>query len=338
MSLGAPEVSVCIPVYNREHQIGDAMRSVLAQDFGDYEILVLDDGSTDGTCAQVAGFADPRIRIEANPGNLGIPASRNRCLELARGRYIAWLDSDDVMSPRRLSRQVAALGRNEELATVGGWVQTFYDCGKAGKRLVKPLVHEQLRAWLLFRCCHANTTLMGRTEIMRRHGYREEFKVSEDYDLSVRMTGEHRVANLACVLTRQRQHAGRTTAGSTDRSFDTKAALATAQLDRLGLHANAQDLAFHYALTRIKRPDLQDPAFLDWSAAWLNRLAEANRKSRMLDEAALADVLQLMWAQVCAKVAKLRGPGEALKRYRQLDAGGRLTRMMSHNLAAALRA
>lgn len=336
MEARSPTVSVCIPVYNRAHQIGAALRSVLAQDFEDYEILVLDDGSTDGGPASQEWFADRRIRLETNGLNLGIPLSRNRCLELARGRYIAWLDSDDVMCPHRLLRQVRFLERHSEVATLGGWVRTFHDCGQPGKYLIRPLGHDQLRAWLLFRCCHANTTLMGRADLMRHFAYRESFDVSEDYDFSVRLSERYRVANLPAILTRQRQHEGRTTANCVSRCFDTKAGLATEQFARLGIPADAEDLVLHAALTRLRRDDVADPAFVDRAAEWLARLAAANRASQVLDERALADVLQFIWAQLCMKLGKVRGTAEALRRYRAFPVGGHVTRMFSQNLGAAL--
>lgn len=336
MAAPAPRVSICIPVYNRAREIGEALASVLAQDFTDFEIVVLDDGSTDGILAEVARFDDSRIRIEANPGNLGIPASRQRCLDLARGGYLAWLDSDDVMSPRRLSRQVAWLDRNPETATLGGWVRTFRDDGGPGKFLIKPLVHDQLAAWLLFRCCHANTTLMGRTETMRDFGFRGDFPVSEDYDLSVRLSAHHRVANLPFILTRQRQHGGRTTALSADRCRAIKTKLVVAQLERLGLAANEEDLKLHYVLTRLSRADVAADRFAERTIDWLSQISAANRKSAVYDAAALADVLQVIWAQACIKIMKTSGPVNAFACYRRFDVQGRLTRGFARNFAYAM--
>lgn len=308
------------------------MDSVLTQDFPDLEILILDDGSTDCTRGVAEGIEDPRVRVEANPRNLGIPASRNRCLELARGEYIAWLDSDDLMAPQRLSRQVRCLDRHPEIATLGGWVRTFHDDGRRGKLLIRPSRHRYLTPWLLFRCCHANTTLMGRAAMMREIGYREAFPVSEDYDFSVRLTARHRVANLPTVLTRQRQHSGRTTAGSHDLSFATKSQLATMQFERLGLAASDAELAFHYMLTRLSRDDVRAADFIERAADWLGRIAAANRRSRVLDGEALADVLQTVWAQIAAKRIAACGLAEGLRGYRRFANDGRLLRLVARNL------
>ena len=330
MTGAVPTVSVCIPAYNRERVVGEAINSVLSQDFADFELIIVDDGSTDATLGEVAKIGDARIRIEANGRNLGIPAARQRCLELARGRYLAWLDSDDVMCPKRLSRQVSWLDRHPETATLGGWVRTFHDNGKAGKLLVKPLRHDHLAAWLLFRCCHANTTLMGRTETLRQFGFRAEYPVSEDYDLSVRLTRVHRVANLPCVFTRQRQHVARTTALHPDRSFSAKGKLAKAQLDRLGLSPSEDDLDRHHALTRMTRADVEAPLFAARGRDWLSRISAANRRSGIYDQAALNDVLQAIWAQACMKIMKVKGPAEGIARYRSFDIGS-LSRLLARN-------
>src|SRR4051812_3791607 len=98
-----------MPSHNSARFIGDSIRSVQAQDFHDWELLVSDDGSTDDTCAVVESFRkqDQRIRLLASPVNQGPAASRNAALRAARGRYIAFLDSDDLWEPDKLTRQLA---------------------------------------------------------------------------------------------------------------------------------------------------------------------------------------------------------------------------------------
>lgn len=333
MNSGAPKVTVCMPVYNRAKYVGAAIESVLAQDFTDFELLVVDDGSTDSSVDVVKGYADPRIRIERNERNRGIPFTRNRCLASARGIYVALLDSDDLMARQRLSRQVSFLEQNSDIATLGGWVAKFDASGKTVKRLVKPRVPGQLHAWLLFRCCHANTTLMGRTAVMREFGYREEFPVSEDYDLLVRLSQKHRMANLPRVLTLMREHEGRITNSTTDISFDTKAKLAQHQLSRLGLECEAADLEKHFKLTRLSKKDLADPGFIEWTAAWLEGISNANRLHGVYEPRNLDGVLGLVWAQVCLKLRKVEGSVQALKRYRGSPLRNKVGGLLLDNLA-----
>jgi len=107
-----PKITVFIPAYNREKYIGDAIESILAQTFTNYEILLIDDGSTDGTVDIMRSYTDPRLRIIRNEKNLGIPKTRNKGIEHARGEYIAMLDSDDRAYPTRLEKQAAFMDRH----------------------------------------------------------------------------------------------------------------------------------------------------------------------------------------------------------------------------------
>ena len=204
-----PRVSVFIPAYNREDLIGDAVGSVLAQTFRDFELIVVDDGSTDRTCAIVEAFGDPRVRLVSNGANLGIPISRNRGLELARGDYLAILDSDDRMLPERLRRQVAFLDANPGHALIGSWARFIDGAGKpTGRRRIQPVAPADVDAHLLFRCCISNRSVMGRTAIMRAYGYDPAFPRCQDYDLFVRMSGANILGNLPEILVEARQHGG----------------------------------------------------------------------------------------------------------------------------------
>jgi glycosyltransferase involved in cell wall biosynthesis len=108
---GAPPVSVVIPTYNRAPLLARSLRSVLGQSYGEFEVIVVDDGSTDGTAGVVAGFDDPRLRYVALARNAGAAAARNVGIRLARGKFLAFQDSDDEWVPSKLSKQMAAFGR-----------------------------------------------------------------------------------------------------------------------------------------------------------------------------------------------------------------------------------
>ncbi len=114
----APHVSVVLPTCNRRALLGRAIESVLGQSAGDLELIVVDDGSTDGTPDWISGLADPRIRLACLPRNRGQAAARNEGIRLARGAWLGFQDSDDEWLPGKLDRQLAAAARRPDAALV----------------------------------------------------------------------------------------------------------------------------------------------------------------------------------------------------------------------------
>ena len=122
----APAVSVVVPLYNKAPHVEAALRSILAQSFTDFEVIVVDDGSTDGGAEIVAGITDPRLRL-LRQDNAGAGAARNAGIAAARGRWVAFLDADDLWYPDKLARQLAALARSPELVWAAGAFMRIVD-------------------------------------------------------------------------------------------------------------------------------------------------------------------------------------------------------------------
>src|SRR4051812_32745176 len=117
----APRVSVLIPAYNSGRFLTEAVESILAQTTADWELIVIDDASTDGTPERLASCNDARLVRLRNPTNLGQVRSINRGLAVARGRYVACLDHDDVAEPGRLERQSDFLDAHPDVSVLGAW-------------------------------------------------------------------------------------------------------------------------------------------------------------------------------------------------------------------------
>ena len=105
-------VSIIMPAYNCERFIAEAIRSVLAQTYTDWELIIVDDCSTDNTAQRVASFDDTRIVYQRNEKNVGAALTRNRALQIAKGHYIAFLDADDLWTPEKLEHQIAFMEKN----------------------------------------------------------------------------------------------------------------------------------------------------------------------------------------------------------------------------------
>ncbi len=185
-----PAVSVVIPTYNRAHVLGRALKSVLAQTFDDFEVLVVDDGSTDDTEDLVTAFGDSRIRYLAQSENRGVGAARNRGLREARGEFVAFLDSDDEWHPKKLDRQIAVFrDRPEEIGLVYTGVESVF--GDGSRRVDLPTrrgnVYEKL---LLENVIHGGgSNAMIRRNVIATVGFFDEaFPAIEDYDYWLRIS------------------------------------------------------------------------------------------------------------------------------------------------------
>ena len=302
--MSGPTVTVFIAVFNRAQLLREAIDSVLRQTFTDFELLVIDDGSNDDSVAVIKSYTDRRLRLVCNDGNAGIPITRQRGLDLARGRYFAVLDSDDLAPPGRLARQVAYLDRRLEIAIVGGWTRKLRRDGRGLRFGVQtlPLRPDELHARLLFRTCHRHSTIAGRTSIMRDYGYSSEFPVAEDFDLFSRVAERHRLANLPVVLSHRRDHPGRITHEQADLVRAMNLKIVARQLDGLRIPYSRDELDLHYLLARIdKEAIVPDRRLLDRAADWFNRLADANRSARIYQPKALAKVISRMWIKVCRR-------------------------------------
>ena len=296
-----PRVTVLIPVYNRERYVGTAIESILAQRYTDFELLVIDDGSTDGSLDAVHSYRDKRIRVAHHPRNRGIAATRNEGLALARGEYVALLDSDDYAMPHRLEWQVDYLDRHGTCAAVSGWViwvdaaNRYLGIDKA--RALKP---EELSAERLFRCPLRTPATMARTAILAAYRFREQFETSEDYDLWSRIAAHHRIANIPRVLGACRIHSERRSAKSdTASEHRFRKEVFAEQLRLLGITFTSEDLHGHYLLRRMGGTFRPDAAYVRWAARWLSTLKRANRAAAIYPEPAFRTVLSEFWLSVC---------------------------------------
>jgi GT2 family glycosyltransferase len=184
----APTVSILTPAYNAEAFLTDSIESVRQQTFTDFELLVVDDGSTDGTAALAARYAacDPRVRL-SRQRNLGLAAARNAALARARGRYVALLDSDDIWMPTYLAAQIGILERRPDLAILSA--NAFNLGGQWDGQPLLPAGH--LREIALLDLVRAEDsvsilTVFRREVADRLGGWDTAFTRSEDYDFWLR--------------------------------------------------------------------------------------------------------------------------------------------------------
>ena len=196
-----PEVSVLLPVRDGARTLALAMVSVLEQSFGDFELLLLDDGSVDASPDIAIRFGDPRVRLIGDGMKRGLAARLNQGIDAAAGRYIARMDADDVCFPHRFARQVAQLDAERSLNLVGCRALIFDDSGTATGLFPHRLNHEALcaRPWNGFYLVHPSW--MGRADWFRRYRYQTpEVLRAEDQELLLRAYPDSRFAVLDEIL------------------------------------------------------------------------------------------------------------------------------------------
>lgn len=201
-----PLVSIGMPVFNCAATLAAAIRSVLLQTYQHWELLILDDGSTDETTAVAGSFDDPRIRVLFDSRNLGLAHRLNQAVAVARGEYFARMDGDDICYPERLERQVAFLQGSPETDLVGAGGVVFDRRGRAVGMLPLRRTHEEIcaRPWSGFYLAHP--TWMGRREWFARHPYREGSRRAQDQDLLLRTYRVSRFAALPGIALGYRQN------------------------------------------------------------------------------------------------------------------------------------
>ncbi|MDP4148560.1 MAG: glycosyltransferase [Bacteroidota bacterium] len=201
----APRVTMLMPAYNAGKYIAEAIRSVLAQDFSDFELLIVDDGSTDDTREVIGRFSDPRIRL-LEQENKGISAALNAGLTAARGIYIARFDADDICLPQRLSRQTAFLDANPDYILVGSEAEYVSEDGEH-------LFHFRCIAYsypeIMSRIVHAcpfihSAVMYRQKEVLAAGAYSLYAHNFEDYFLWIQLVRTGKCCNLPEVLIKVR--------------------------------------------------------------------------------------------------------------------------------------
>lgn len=277
-----PAVSVLLPVYNGETYLAEAIESILNQEFRDFELLVLDDGSTDQSMDIVRSFTDGRIRLIRSNRNNGLVATLNLGIELSQGAFIARMDADDVSLPHRLGLQHDYLNRHPDIAMCGGAVKVM----GTEEMWIQPQDPEEVKCSLLFRCCIAHPTVMIRRESLTTTGmfYDPRFKHAEDYELWVRLSRRTLITNLRIPLIRYRLHNNQVSRVHSTAQINRTREIHRRQLEELGLNPTESQLDIHFdPYKNCGTPELQN---------WFYLLLDANRKHPIYRQSVFENVLQ----------------------------------------------
>jgi len=286
-----PRVSVVLCVYNQAAYVAEAIASILGQTLTDLELIVVDDGSTDSSPEVIHRFTDPRIRYVRNERNLGHASSLNRGVALARGRYLAIMDSDDISLPERLARQVDFLDAHPDVAMCGSWVETFGARMEVRRFPTEPAV---LAVSLLLCCPFSTPTVMLRREAMLPEGF-DPRGLAFDYAYWVEVANRAPVANLPEVLLKYRLHAGQVTVTRRAAQLAGTRLVLRRQLEGLLGEVSEAELD---ALMYVFVNEVSDEPPTAAIGSLFARLRHANRQRRRYDPALLDALLAEKWAHI----------------------------------------
>ena len=204
----APRLSVLMPTRNAAAFVGEAISSVLASSHADFELLVVDDASSDTTHDVIGSFSDPRLRVilRSEPSN-DVAIVLNQAIANSSGELLARMDADDVCLPTRLARQCALLDREPRVGVVGTWATVVDASGRPRFDLMPPSEDVAIRFVMRYRCPLVHPSVMMRRSVVESvGGYREGTRHVEDYDLWRRLLPSTQFANVAEPLMRYRTH------------------------------------------------------------------------------------------------------------------------------------
>jgi glycosyltransferase involved in cell wall biosynthesis len=298
-----PLISVITPVYNGEKFVGRTIASVLGQTCKDFEYILINDASTDSSLDVIRSFDDARIKVVENEVNSRLVVSRNRGLEIARGKYVALLDHDDIALPHRLEMQLAVMEANKDLLLIGSHAKYINADDKVikGRKDHRCLTPEHSRAKLLFRNHFINSTVFFR-QMEKKVMFSDQFQLSEDYDFIERYATLGKIHVIRDVLVHYRVH---------DNNYGSKMQAETQegcnrikarQLERLGVPFDDELMRLHAQFEYGPFPYSKE--MLKSIANWIESIKSGNKKSKVFDETALNDVIHDELLKIAEDAAK----------------------------------
>jgi glycosyltransferase involved in cell wall biosynthesis len=287
------KVTVLMTAYNEEKHIRKSINSILSQSFSDFELIIVDDCSTDATVAIINSYKDPRIRLHKNKKNLGCSLSSNKGLKLATGTYVARQDADDVSKKNRLSVQVLFMENNPEVGLCGSWLRYMYSHVKRKG----PTTPEETKARLFFQNVMSHPTVMFRKSVFEKNNilYNPDYLIAHDYDIFCIISQKTEVTNIGKTLLKYRYHKNSISLQKRSRTLDEFREIRLLQLANLNITPSKEEGELHALLLgdTLVEPG-KKKAVLDWA----NKLKLANLEQRVYHLSTFDDLIDACMRKV----------------------------------------
>lgn len=241
------KVTVLMPVYNGGKYLKEAIESILNQTYKDFDLLIINDGSTDNSEEVILEFSDERIKYIKNGKNMGLIETLNKGLDLISGEYIARMDQDDISLPKRLEKQVKFMDENRDIVVSGTYAKVF---GEGIKEYIwkVPICSEEIKVSLLFTCSllHPSVILRNNSFKIQNLKYNELHKNAEDYGLWLETSFNNKLGNIPEVLLKYRILASSMTRVSEEN-----------KIEREKIHKDIYIMASNNYLLNFSKDDLE---------------------------------------------------------------------------------
>ncbi|HLP51911.1 MAG TPA: glycosyltransferase family 2 protein [Chitinophagales bacterium] len=309
--MSAPAISVLMPVYNGASYLATAIDSILNQTFTDFELLLINDGSTDSSENIIHSYADPRIRYIKNETNIRLIATLNKGIELCRGKYIVRMDADDISELNRLQLQYDFMESHPGIALCGSWFKMF---GEQNNIIKYTGTHDAIRMKMLYQCHFCHPSVIIRTAMIKtiEPKFDAAFIHAEDYEFFARITEKFETANIQRVLLNYRFHAGSVSTQNKSTQVSNSVIIKKRMFAKMGIDATDEDLQLYQSIEQHEYKKSID--YLMKSKLLLEKMCAANNSSGYMNKQFVQQYLGQLWFNVAYNLSAL-GP-VALRTYK----------------------
>lgn len=296
-----PLVSVIMPAFNAENYIGKAIESIIFQSYTHWELIIINDGSSDNTQEIIEGYANSEKRIISliNSKNKGLVYTRNKGLRTAKGKYIANLDSDDVAKINRLMIQVQYMESHPKTVLLGASCELINHNNKIIGTEDRKIPSRFLKSLLLFSNYFINSTTIFKRDAANECKYLDSFPLAEDYHFFTQLLEHGDIANLDRVLIQYRIHNSNISQIKKHELNSTIGKIHKTLLNKLGLNVSEDNLKLHESL--VSKDERIDFECLMNTRNWLEMLKSANDKSKTYMQEEFDYVCRIFYRRACLK-------------------------------------
>lgn len=303
-----------MPVYNTGRYVGEAIQSILMQKFTDFEFIIINDGSTDNSLSVISSFKDKRIKLINICANSGNYFARNKGYEIARGKYICAMDSDDVSTLNRLEIQFKYMEDHPDVGLSGGG---FRILGREEDIFFRETEYENIKVMLLRSFCFYHTPLIFRHSFLKKYDlrYNEKYRLAADYDLAVRCAKYFTVTNIPEDLFHYRIHDEQISWKFRSDQMTVIDKLRLEQLNFIGIIPDASEMNLHLSLLNRIPIEFKQK---DNTRNWIDKILSANRMKKYYHP----DKLELLFKALLTEQPFQNGREEKYLPFKEVNEGG----------------